>query len=84
MINAPNHAFPGHSQIGRMTVDYRSDRNAWTMTVGDNGIGMPAAHASTKPGLGIGIVDTLSKQLDATVNVTNAAPWTTVSIVHLS
>jgi two-component sensor histidine kinase len=83
VINALKHAFPGRSQIGKITVDYRSQDKAWTMTVGDNGVGMPADHASTKPGLGTGIVDALSRQLDASVSVTDAAPGTTVSIVHL-
>ena len=86
VINALKHAFPGHNQVGKISVDYRSQGKAWTMTVGDDGIGMPADHASTKPGLGTGIVDALSKQLDASVSVSvaDADPGTTVSIIHLS
>jgi two-component sensor histidine kinase len=82
VINALKHAFPGHSQIGRIAVDYRAEGKAWTMTVKDDGVGMPADHASTKPGLGTGIVDALSKQLDATVSIENSEPGTKVSIVH--
>ncbi len=82
VINALKHAFPGHAQVGKITVDYRADGTSWTMTVGDNGVGMPADHARTKPGLGTGIVDALSRQLDASVDVADAAPGTTVSIIH--
>jgi two-component sensor histidine kinase len=83
VINSLKHAFPGRDQSGEINVDYLSEGTGWTLTVGDNGIGMPADHASAKPGLGTGIVDALSKQLDASVSVTDAAPGTTVSIVHV-
>ena len=77
------HAFPGRDQTGEINVDYLSEGTGWTLTVGDNGVGMPGDHASAKPGLGTGIVDALSKQLDASVSVTDACPGTTVSIVHV-
>lgn len=82
VINALKHAFPGHGSGRKIAVDYRTQGNGWKMTVSDNGIGMPVDAASAKPGLGTGIVDALSKQLDATVSVTSAKPGTRVSIVH--
>jgi two-component sensor histidine kinase len=82
VINALKHAFPGRNQKGAITVDYRADGASWALTVGDNGIGMPADHADAKPGLGTGIVDALSKQLEAVVTVSDADPGTKVSIVH--
>ena len=82
VINALKHAFPGRTQEGAITVDYSAEGTSWALIVGDNGIGMPADHADTKPGLGTGIVDALSKQLEAEVTVWDADPGTKVSIVH--
>jgi two-component system, sensor histidine kinase PdtaS len=81
VINCLKHAFPGRNQTGEIKVDYLSRGAGWTLTVGDNGIGMPDP-GSEQPGLGTGIVDALAKQLDASVTVTDAHPGTTVSVVH--
>ena len=81
VINALKHAFPGH-RGGKIIVHYESHGPNWTMSVSDNGIGMPAASAGDKPGLGTNIVEALSKRLDATVRVASANPGTAVSIVH--
>ncbi len=80
VINALKHAFPRHRK-GKICVDYRSDGPAWTLSVRDTGIGMPADRAA-KPGLGTGIVEALAKQLGATVEVATSKGGTTVSIVH--
>jgi two-component sensor histidine kinase len=61
----------------------RNKRTDWTLSVGDNGAGMPA-DPNAKPGLGTGIVEALSKQLDARVTISDAKPGTRVSIVHQS
>jgi two-component sensor histidine kinase len=82
VINALKHAFPGRDQGGEIKVDYLSQGAAWTLTVGDNGVGMPVDHATVKAGLGTGLVEALSKQLGASVSVTDASPGTTVSITH--
>lgn len=82
VINALKHAFPGHDRTGNIVVDYRSDGDKWALTVCDDGVGMPADHASAKPGLGTGIVDALSKQLGAEIVVTDAGPGTAVRIHH--
>ena len=81
VINALKHAFPGHDPQGRITVDYLARGATWTLSVGDDGIGMPD-DGSTKPGLGTGIVEALAKQLGATVTVTARSPGTLVSVVH--
>ena len=83
VINSLKHAFPDPDQTGKITVDYLSKGRGWTLTVGDNGVGMAGDHSSAKPGLGTGIVDALSKQLGASVSVTDAGPGTTVSIEHV-
>lgn len=82
VINALKHAFPGHDPQGRIAVDYRASGSGWTLSIGDNGIGMPVGEAEAKPGLGTGIVEALAKQLGATVTVTASNPGTLVSIVH--
>jgi two-component sensor histidine kinase len=82
VINALKHAFPGRNQPGKINVDYRAAAKGWTLTVGDDGVGMPEGDGAMKPGLGTGIVEALSRQLDAVVEVTNQAPGTKVAIVH--
>jgi two-component sensor histidine kinase/PAS domain-containing protein len=82
VINALKHAFPGHDRKGRIDVGYSSEGKAWTLTVADDGIGMPADPAGVKPGLGTGIVEALSRQLNAIVHIADAAPGTRVSIVY--
>lgn len=83
VINGLKHAFPGRNQTGAIKVDYRSDGPAWTLSVTDDGVGMPKDIEDRKPGLGTGIVEALAAQLDATVTVSDEAPGTKVSIVHL-
>jgi two-component sensor histidine kinase len=81
VINALKHAFPGRRH-GKILVDYRSDGAQWTLTVRDNGVGMPADVASAKPGLGTSIVEALAHQLSAAVSITGGKPGTTVTVVH--
>ena len=81
VINALKHAFPRHRH-GKILVGYRSDGLAWTLSVRDTGIGMPADPSDAQPGLGTGIVAALARQLDATVRIAPANPGTIVSIIH--
>lgn len=83
VINALKHAFPGRNQKGHINVDYLASAAGWTLTVDDDGVGMPTGTKELKPGLGTGIVEALSRQLDATVQVSDHAPGTKVSIVHV-
>jgi two-component sensor histidine kinase len=82
VINALKHAFPGRDPTGKITVDYSRQGAGWVLSVGDNGIGMPADHTETKPGLGTGIVEALARQLDANVTVAEGNPGTRVSLVN--
>ncbi len=50
VINALKHAFPG-DRSGKIKVDYRSQGPNWTLSVTDDGIGMPSDAAGAKPGL---------------------------------
>jgi two-component sensor histidine kinase len=81
VINALKHAFPGDRK-GKIKVDYHARGPNWTLSVTDDGIGMPADAASAKPGLGTGIVQALTKQLQAVVEVSDAKPGAAVSVVH--
>lgn len=81
VINSLKHAFPGRNQKGQIKVDYLTSGEGWTLTVDDDGNGMPADD-DTEPGLGTGIVEALAKQLAATVRVTDQHPGTKVSVVH--
>jgi len=79
VINALKHAFPegGH---GKIAVDYHKHAASWTLSVSDNGIGMPIDAETTKAGLGTSIVRALAQQLHATIEINAASPGTTVRI----
>ena len=81
VINALKHAFPV-GRAGKIKVDYHAHGPNWTLTVGDNGVGMPEEMADAKPGLGTSIVEALAKQLRARVQVAKANPGTDISIIH--
>jgi two-component sensor histidine kinase len=81
VINALKHAFPDN-RSGRIIVSYRAQGRDWTLSVSDNGVGMPADPVSAKAGLGTSIVQALAKKLGANVELVEAHPGTTVSIVH--
>jgi two-component system, sensor histidine kinase PdtaS len=81
VINALKHAFPDDRK-GKILVDYQTHASNWTLSVTDNGVGMPAEPDSAKAGLGTSIVQALTKQLGANISVAGAHPGTKVSIMH--
>jgi len=81
VINAIKHAFPGQ-RGGSIIVDYRSEGPAWTLSVGDDGVGMPTDPDSFQAGLGSSIVEAIAKQLGARVEIADTHPGTRVSIIH--
>lgn len=83
VINALKHAFPDE-RAGTILVNYRSSDQGWTLSVSDNGIGMPTGDAAPKAGLGSGIVEALAKNLLGDIRVSDARPGTTVTIGHQS
>lgn len=80
-INALKHAFPDE-RSGTIVIAYRSSGNDWTLTVTDNGIGMPVGSDAPKPGLGTGIVEALAKNLQSKIQLSDADPGTIVTISH--
>ncbi|MBS9477130.1 sensor histidine kinase [Ancylobacter radicis] len=81
VINALKHAFPDQSK-GRIEIDYRSADGDWTLSVSDNGIGLPTGSDAPKAGLGTGIVEALARNLRGTIEVSDAGPGATVTIRH--
>ena len=82
VINAIKHAFPDLTTGGKIIVSFATDGEAWLLAVSDNGTGMPVGKKLGKPGLGTGIIEALSKQLDASVTVVDANPGTRVEVRH--
>ena len=81
VINALKHAFPGN-RAGRIVVGYHGRAPNWTLSVADDGVGMPEDPDNAKPGLGTSIVQALASQLGAQIVVTSANPGTSVSVAH--
>lgn len=81
VINALKHAFPG-GRSGSIVVGYRSHGPNWTLSIKDDGVGMPRDAASATPGLGTSIVEALSKQLKARIQVESGSHGTLVSVIH--
>jgi two-component sensor histidine kinase len=81
VINALKHAFP-NERSGKIHVDYSSRGPDWTLSVGDDGIGMLEASETVKAGLGTSIVQALASQLSAHVKVVGGNPGTTILIAH--
>jgi two-component sensor histidine kinase len=82
VINAIKHAFSDETVGGKITVSFASKKGDWLLSVSDNGVGMPVGEKQWKTGLGTGIVEALSKQLDASVTVLDAKPGTRVEVRH--
>lgn len=81
VINAIKHAFP-KDRGGQISVDYRSEEGAWTLSVADTGVGMPHGPDQAKAGLGSSIVEALCKQLQARIEVVSDGSGTKISISH--
>ena len=81
VINSLKHAFP-EERAGTIMVDYMSHGPNWTLTVADDGVGMPKDTDKAVAGLGTSIVEALARQLHARVKVVDRNPGTEVSVVH--
>ncbi|MBR7618349.1 sensor histidine kinase [Phenylobacterium sp. 20VBR1] len=81
VINALKYAFP-EGRRGRIVVDCQVRGPNWSLSVTDNGVGLPANPSQIRTGLGTSIVQALARQLDATVETGPAHPGTRVAITH--
>ena len=83
VINALKHAVPD-GRKGRIAVAYRSTADGWTLSIEDDGIGIPTSGAAPRAGLGTSIVNALATQLSAMVTISNLKPGVGVTIVHVN
>lgn len=81
VINALKHAFPDERE-GKILIEYSAAGDDWTLSVTDDGIGMPTGIDAPKPGLGTGIVEALAKNLQGAIQLSDANPGTAVTIRH--
>lgn len=82
VINALKHAFP-EGRRGKIMVNYGSQGPVWSLSVVDDGVGMPKQPSGTpKAGLGTNIVQALAKQLEAHITIFDATPGTAVLLEH--
>ena len=81
VINCLKHAFPDH-RSGKIIVGYSSHGPNWTLSVKDDGVGMPPDDDNAMAGLGTSIIQALAKQLEAHVQVTSGHPGTSVAVTH--
>ncbi len=81
VINALKYAFP-NGRAGQIEIGFQAHGPNWSLTVKDDGVGMPTNPALIRTGLGTSIVQALSRQLKATVDAKPALPGTIVSIEH--
>ena len=83
VINSLKHAFNETTKDGEIRVSYDVSGTDWQLAVSDNGSGKPdGVFAQPKTGLGTGVVQALSKQLEAQVVTVSGALGTKVSVTH--
>lgn len=82
VTNALKYAFPD-DRVGRIEVAYEAKGPNWTLTVRDDGVGMPSAPASIGTGLGTNIIKALAGQLQATINAVPRLDGTSISVEHV-
>ena len=82
VINALKYAFPDKKAGAAVNVRYEIAGTDWNLTVSDNGIGKIDGAPASESGLGTTIVDALSKQLDAKVEINSSASGLSISIAH--
>jgi two-component sensor histidine kinase len=83
VMNALKHAFPSEKKDAAIVVSYKVSDTDWKLTISDNGGGKPDLSAvEKKGGLGISLVKSLAKQLDAGVETVSDSHGTAVTITH--
>jgi two-component sensor histidine kinase len=81
VVNALKHAFP-HSRHGVITIECNFPGPNWSLTVSDNGVGVPTDRRDARTGLGTNIVNALAKELGAAVEIGSAYPGARVKIAR--
>ena len=84
VINALKHAFPD-GRRGAISVDFRSTASGWMLSVRDDGVGYdaePSSGRSVGARQGANIVEALTRQLHARIEITRPGAGMLVSIVQ--
>jgi two-component system, sensor histidine kinase PdtaS len=69
IINALKHAFP-RNRPGKIFITYKTNGSDWSLSVSDNGVGLTNGFTDARhSGYGTRIIDALTQQLDARVEV---------------
>jgi two-component sensor histidine kinase len=87
VINALKHACPGHRHR-LIAVRFRSQQpqwsslkeEKWSLSVTDDGVGIPFDGRKPRPGLGTGIVEARAGQLGGVINMTDANPGLLITV----
>jgi chemotaxis protein methyltransferase CheR len=83
VINALKYAFPARTEGAAVDVTYEIDGADWKLAVNDNGVGKNKdANPKDESGLGTTIVESLAKQLGASVEMTSSAEGFAVAITR--
>ncbi len=80
VINALKHAFPDGE--GTVVVTYEAHDSGWKLSIADDGVGIDVASGTPREGLGTSIVESLAKQLGASVERESSNKGTVVSIIR--
>lgn len=78
VTNAAKHAF-AERETGRIEVALRSHAGGWTLTVSDNGVGLPAAPAP-RGSLGTRLIDAFARQAGGTLRTESKSTGTRVTV----
>lgn len=82
VINSLKHGFP-EERGGAIVVAYHRKGDDWTLSVADDGVGMPThGQPPATGGLGTSIIQALARQLHAVVSVDAENPGTKVTLTH--
>jgi chemotaxis protein methyltransferase CheR len=82
VINALKHAYPDQDRPGKIVVEYEVNGQDWRLSVSDDGVGMRDSRPGAKRGgLGTTLINALSKQLQAQVEIESCGKGTTVSMM---
>jgi two-component system, sensor histidine kinase PdtaS len=80
VINALKHAFPD-GRDGKILVAYDLTEAGWALSVTDDGVGHPEPEPGRRVGLGVGVINSLAKQLHARVEISDTAPGSRIAII---
>lgn len=82
VINALKHAFPGN-KAGHVVISHEKTLHGWSLNVRDDGISKSGkSQRNNTPGMGMGIIGALAKQLHAVIRTERSDHGTSVTLFH--